>query len=54
MEANLIDKTGKDLNEWKTILAKQSFEKHGEMMKYLKGEYGVSHGFANFIALKFR
>lgn len=54
MEENLKDKTGKDLNEWKTILADQGFEKHGEMMKYLKGEHGVSHGFANFIALKFR
>ena len=54
MEANLKDKTGKDLDEWKTILAIQGFEKHGEMMKYLKGEHGVSHGFANFITLKFR
>lgn len=54
MEANLKDKTGKDLDEWKAILAKQGFEKHGEMMKYLKGECSVSHGFANFIALKFR
>lgn len=54
MEANLKDKTGKDLSEWKAILAGQGFEKHGEMMKYLKGEHGVSHGFANFITLKFR
>lgn len=54
MEANLKDKTGKDLNEWKAILARQGFEKHGEMMKYLKGEHGVSHGFANFITLKYR
>jgi len=54
MEANLKDKTGKDLSEWKAILAQQGFVKHGEMMKYLKGEYGVSHGFANFIALKYR
>ena len=54
MEANLKDKTGKDLEEWKTILAGKSFEKHGEIMKYLKGEHGISHGFANFITLKFR
>ena len=29
-------------------------EKHGEMMTLLKSEHGVSHGFANFIALQFR
>lgn len=54
MEENLKDKTGRDLTEWKTILAKQGFEKHGEMLKFLKSEHGVSHGYANFIALKFR
>jgi len=54
MEENLKDKTGKDLEEWKVVLKAQGFEKHGEMMKYLKGEHSVSHGFANFITLKFR
>jgi len=54
MEANLKDKTGKDLDEWKAVLAGKGFEKHGEIMKYLKGECSVSHGFANFITLKFR
>lgn len=54
MEENLKDKTGRDLKEWKAVLAKQSFEKHGEMLKFLKAEYNVSHGYANFIALKFR
>lgn len=54
MEENLKDKTGRDLTEWKAVLARQGFEKHGEMLKYLKTEHGVSHGFANFIALKFR
>ncbi len=54
MEENLKDKTGRDLIEWKAVLAKQGFEKHGEMLKFLKSEHGVSHGYANFIALKFR
>ena len=54
MEENLKDKTGKTLDEWKAVLAAQSFEKHGEMLKYLKGEHGITHGYANFIALKFR
>lgn len=54
MEENLKDKTGKTLEEWKAVLTAQSFEKHGEMLKFLKGDHGVTHGYANFIALKFR
>lgn len=54
MEENLKEKTGKTLAEWKTLLAAQPFEKHGEFMSFLKGEHGITHGFANFITLKFR
>ncbi len=46
---NMPEKTGKSLSEWKAILQKKSFAKHGEAMKFLKGEHGVSHGFANTI-----
>lgn len=46
---NMPEKTGKSLDEWKKILQKKSFAKHGEAMKFLKGEHGVSHGFANTI-----
>jgi predicted transport protein len=54
MEQNLVEKTGKSLDEWRVILAKKAFAKHGEIMSYLKGECGISHGYANLIALKFR
>lgn len=54
MEQNLKEKTGKTLAQWKNELAKLPFSKHGEYMKYLKGECGITHGFANFIVLKFR
>ena len=47
---NLPDKTGKSLDQWLALLAKQSFAKHGEIVKWLKGEHGVTHGFANLIA----
>lgn len=50
MLANLEEKTGKTAAEWKKLLDKQSFEKHGEIVKYLKSEHGVTHGFANLIA----
>ena len=54
MEQNLAEKTGKTLDEWKNLLAQQNFTKHGEYMTFLKKEQGVTHGFANFITLKFR
>ncbi len=32
--------------------AKKNFSKHGEIIKYLKEEHSLTHGFANLIALK--
>lgn len=46
---NIPEKTGKTLNEWKKILKEKAFEKHMEAVKFLKTEYGVTHGFANTI-----
>lgn len=54
MEQNLLEKTGKTLDEWKQLLQQQSFSKHGEYMNFLKKEHSITHGFANFITLKFR
>lgn len=52
MLANLPEKTGKPLDHWLALLAAQGFEKHGLMVKFLKAEHGVTHGFANLIANK--
>ena len=49
MIGNMPEKTGKSLEEWKAILKQKNFAKHGEAMKFLKGEHGVTHGFANTI-----
>lgn len=46
---NMPKKTGKSLDEWKTILKEKSFAKHSEGVKFLKSEHGVTHGFANTI-----
>jgi len=46
---NMPDKTGKSLQEWKDVLAKTSFTKHMEAVKFLKSKHNVSHGFANTI-----
>jgi predicted transport protein len=51
---NMPDKTGKSLDEWFKVLAAAGLEKHGDIMKLLKGEYGVTHGFANTIATLYR
>ena len=49
---NLKEKTGKSLPEWLAVTAPSAMQKHGELMKWLKAEQGVTHGFANLIALE--
>lgn len=49
---NLHNNTGKTLAEWVIDIKKLNFEKHGQIMKYLKEEEGLTHGFVNLIALK--
>jgi predicted transport protein len=46
---NMPEKTGKSLEEWTVILKEKAFAKHSEGVKFLKSEYGVTHGFANTI-----
>lgn len=49
MISNMPEKTGKSLEEWKTILKAKSFTKHSEGVNFLKKEHQVTHGFANTI-----
>ena len=49
---NLPEKTGKSLAQWLKITKKCGLEKHGQILKMLKTEHGVTHGFANLIAAK--
>jgi len=46
---NMPEKTGKKLEDWIEILDKENFDKHSVAVKFLKIEYGVTHGFANTI-----
>jgi len=46
---NMPEKTGKSLEQWKMILKNKAFPKHGEAVKFLKTEHGITHGFANTI-----
>ena len=54
MMANIPEKTGKPLSDWIEIIKTSGLEKHGAILKFLKEEHGVSHGFANLIAAKAR
>ena len=54
MISNLPAKTGKSLDAWLDVLNGRKLEKHGEIIKHLKSEHGVTHGFANLIAHEFR
>ncbi|HSM07336.1 MAG TPA: DUF4287 domain-containing protein [Longimicrobiales bacterium] len=50
MIQNLPEKTGRDLVAWREVVAASGLEKHGQIVKMLKTEHGVSHGYANLIA----
>ena len=51
---NLPERTGKSLDAWLKVVAKAKPQKHGEIVKLLKSGHGVTHGFANLIAHKYR
>ena len=56
MEASMIEnfkeKTGKTLPEWIKVAKASGLAKHGEIVKHLKSDHGMTHGYANFVALK--
>ena len=54
MVKNMIEKTGKNLEEWIELVKDKQFSKHGEIVKYLKMNYLLTHGYANLIARKSR
>ena len=50
MVANMKAKTGKAMPQWLKIAKSSKLAKHGEIVKFLKGEHGMTHGFANLVA----
>jgi len=54
MLINLEEKTGKNLDQWIQIVNESQVAKHKEIIVYLKSEYGLTYGYANLIALKYR
>jgi len=51
---NLMKNTGKSLDQWIEIVRKENFQKHGQILKFLKEQHAFTHGFANLVALKSR
>jgi predicted transport protein len=47
--ANIEKTTGKKLDEWIAIVNKSGFEKHGELVSFLKDKHGFTHGNANMV-----
>ena len=52
MIANMKDKTGKTLEQWMAIASRSEAAKHGELVKMLKSDHGLTHGFASLVAHK--
>jgi hypothetical protein len=52
MIAKLPETTGKSMPEWLKIVRASKRTKHGEIVKLLKEEHGVTHGYAKQIALE--
>jgi len=52
MIRNLKEKTGKTLEQWLKVATASKLAKHGELVKLLKSEHGLTHGYANLVALK--
>ncbi len=50
MLANVKEKTGKTLPQWLKLTKASKLEKHGQIVKMLKTDHQVTHGFANLIA----
>ena len=50
MIRNLEEKTGRSLDQWQKVVVGSKLAKHGEIVKYLKTEHGLTHGYANLVA----
>jgi Domain of unknown function (DUF5655)/Domain of unknown function (DUF4287) len=52
MVENLARQTGRSLDEWIGIVRGDGLAKHGEIVKKLKSQHGLTHGYANLVAHK--
>lgn len=50
MMMNIEAQTGKRVSDWIILARKTGYSKHSEILKWLKTEHGMSHGYANHVA----
>jgi predicted transport protein len=50
MAVNLEKKTGRSLAAWLKLAKGSGKTRHGELVAWLKGEQGLTHGYANMVA----
>jgi hypothetical protein len=49
-ERNIATQTGRTVEAWAALVSQQGFEKHGQMVGWLKDRHTLSHAHANHIA----
>ncbi len=52
MIKNMINRTGKSIDDWIIITKEQKDMKHNQLVNFLKKEYSITHGYANLIVQK--
>ena len=52
MIRNLEERTGRSLDQWVKTARATKVPKHRELLNLLKTEHGLTHGYANLVALK--
>ncbi len=52
MLKNMIDKTGKSIEEWISIVNEQNFVENKDIVNFLKTEHSVGHFYAHLIVKK--
>ncbi len=52
MVANMKGQTGRTLAQWMELAKSSGESKHGQIVKHLKTEHGLGHGYANLVAAK--
>ena len=54
MISKMIERTGKSIKQWIEIVKDNDFSKHGEIVKFPKQEYSLTHEYLNLIARRAR
>lgn len=52
MVKNIEATTGKTVQDWTTLARRSGFQKHGQIVTWLKSEHQIGHAYANYIALQ--